>query len=75
VIALVVGAGALIIFLAVTGFGSWNLSSRWIFVLWGAFLIVMALAGYYWWGKGIFKPRPPRPAMKWQRITKTSLIF
>jgi pheromone shutdown protein TraB len=57
--AFVVALAALLIFLNAIGFGFPNPTLRLIFILWMIFLIAMALAAWHWWGRGIFKPRPP----------------
>jgi len=56
--AFVVVLAALLIFLNAIGFGFPNATLRLIFILWMIFLIVMALAAWRWWGRGMFKPRP-----------------
>jgi hypothetical protein len=54
----VILVGAVLIFLAAIGFGfTQNLVIKLVFILWGAFLIVMAIAAMHWWGRGIFRER------------------
>jgi hypothetical protein len=58
-LALVMIGGLLLIFLAVIGFGIPNLAFRLIFIAWMLFLVLMAIASWYWWGRGIFKQKHP----------------
>jgi len=56
-IALLVGAATLIILisaialLSAIGFGFPDFTLRLIFILWMILIIVIALAGYHWWGE------------------------
>jgi hypothetical protein len=57
--AFVIVVAAVLIFLNAVGFGFSNPTLRLVFILWMVFLIVMALAAWHWWGRGIFKPKTP----------------
>lgn len=53
----VIMVAALLIFLAAMGFGVSNLGLRLAFVVWGVFLIIVAVSSWHLWNRGIFKQK------------------
>jgi len=56
----VIIVAALLIFLAAIGLGVSNLALRLAFIVWGVFLIIIAVSSWHLWGREIFKQQHPR---------------